>query len=105
VTSSTEHVREQVARPGRSTYRAKRGPVVEALESDGWCILVTRTHDVDLAAALAFREMQYYYGTDCVLPHATVGWFRRVPWDALGLGVDYTWLNAKSGVLFYRRDS
>lgn len=114
MTSSAEavflgDVREQVARPGRATYQARRSLAVVVLESNGTCVLVTRTHDVDLAAALAAYELSFY--TDVPLPHAKVGWFRRVPWDVLNIGVDYTWIDAKPGdrsatpgVIFYRAD-
>ena len=79
---------EQVARPGRPTYRARRTPAVEEYggyghgASDPTGMLVTRTHDVDVAIALVAPRWAAEFGGP--LPAPTLRWTRLVPWGDNG---------------------
>jgi hypothetical protein len=55
---------------------------------DDGSVIVWRTHDVDVAVALA-HQMCEGYGVD-VLPSPQVGWFRVVPWDVTGGSYDFS---------------
>lgn len=85
-------ITEQVARPGGKTYRARKPPSVVVF-GDDWGdeagVIVERTHDVDLAVALAAFEWDYQFGGP--LPAPVPCWVRLVPW---GDGVDETYLRA-----------
>lgn len=88
-------IAEQVARPGGKTYRARKPPSVEVFENpwgDDYGIVVERTHDVDLAVALAAAEWDYQFVDR--LPVPRLRWLRLVPW---GVGVDQTYLSAEPG--------
>lgn len=83
-------VAEAVVRPSGRTYRAKRSPHAEMLDGGDWyepSVIVWRTHDIDVAVALAGEEWRRDSGD----PFPTVierGWFRSVPWDVGGIGCD-----------------
>lgn len=86
-------IAEQVARPGGRTYRARKPPAVDVFgglwdEDSG--VIVTRTHDIDLAVALAAFEWDYQFGGP--LPAPVRCWVRLVPW---GDGYDSTYLRAE----------
>ena len=87
---------EMVPRPDGTVYRARKRPHAELLGGD-WddaCVIVWRTHDVDVAVALAGDQARRE-GAD--LPARVArGWFRSVPWDAGG-GYDYSVVNAAPG--------
>lgn len=89
-------ITEQVARPGGKTCRARKPPAAVVFDS-GWNddggIIVERTHDVDLAVALAAVEWRGYYGPE-PLPAPVLRWVRLVPW---GDGFDYTYQHAEPG--------
>lgn len=71
---------ESVARPCRRTYRARKSPEVEILnEWDDPEVLVKRTHDVDVAVALAAQPWAGLWSPD-PLPVPKLIWFHEVPW-------------------------
>jgi hypothetical protein len=81
---------ELVVRPGGRVYRARKRPYAEVL---GWDwndqeIVVWRTHDVDVAVALAHQAC-VRLGCD-LLGVPTCEWAESVPWDVSGGGYDYT---------------
>lgn len=87
---------EVVLRPGGKPYRARRGPVAEVLGGawDDSQVIVWRTHDVDVATAIAGRAwMREGNGCEPLPGHVEVGWFRSVPWDA-GSGYDWSVVSA-----------
>lgn len=87
---------ETVLRPGGKPYRAKVRPRANGFDSS-WNgeggVVVDRTHDVDVAVALATREWRAY-GFDGPLPAPQLCWLRLVPWDHTG-EFDSSWENAR----------
>lgn len=82
---------EVVPRPDGGTYRARKTPRAEILSEwdEDLEVIVWRTHDVDVATALAGAMWRCY--TDGPLPGSgEVGWWKSVPWDASGGGYDWT---------------
>jgi hypothetical protein len=79
---------EVVLRPGRAPYRARRKPYAQVLVDDhdeDSAVIVWRTHDVDLATALAGRAWTHYVdGRDPLPGPGLTGWFRLVPWGRYG---------------------
>lgn len=69
-----------VERPNGKTYRAKKPPSVEEYvdHEDCTCIVVIRTHDVDLATTLAANEIRSY---DLDPANAYRSWWRLVPFN------------------------
>jgi hypothetical protein len=82
---------EIVPRPDGRTYRARRRPSAEVLGGD-WddaAVIVWRTHDMDVATALAGQEWtRQVDGRDPLPGRVTVGWFRQFPFDPTG---SYDW--------------
>lgn len=88
---------ETVLRPGRGPYRAQKPPRVVPYDNDGdsWGLIVTRTHDIDVATAYATLDWPRFHdrGPEGI-PVPRVGWTRVVPWDEGGTGGTETWLDA-----------
>jgi hypothetical protein len=75
---------EVILRPGRAPYRARKKPYAQLLEDWGddgdVSVIVWRTHDVDVAVALAGAAWACAgYGRDPLPDGVTVGWFRMAP--------------------------
>jgi hypothetical protein len=96
--SETATWRETARRPDGRLYRARKRPRARfwgdgaGWSDDDWGVIVERTHDVDVATALAFQAMRFY-GVECNMPPPRVGWTKLVPWDEYGTGADYTWVD------------
>ena len=84
---------EIVPRPDGRFYRARKKPHAEILgdEWDGVSVIVWRTHDIDVATALAGQAWARYVDSREPLPgNGETGWWKSVPWDAHGSGCDGT---------------
>jgi hypothetical protein len=83
---------EVVLRPGAAPYRARKTPVAEVLGDsyETTSVIVWRTHDMDVAVALAGGAWRHYVDGGELPGGALPSWFKVVPWDALGGGCDYT---------------
>ncbi len=85
---------EQVNRPDGTVYRARRRPEVEEFSTaEDLCggFMVTRTHDVDVAAALVARPWNGIF--DQPVPAPVARWVRLVPWNDYGTA-DRSWVDA-----------
>jgi hypothetical protein len=89
VSARTSH--EVVVRPDGRLYRARKQPRAEILDGDCWglsSVVVWRTHDIDVATALAGETWRREIGDGPLPGHVTIGWFKSVPWDSGGC---YDW--------------
>jgi hypothetical protein len=78
---------EVVVRPDGCLYRAKKSPWAQVLGSawgESTSVIVWRTHDRDLAMALAGDAWRRETGGESLPGDMTVGWFKSVPWDSCG---------------------
>lgn len=84
---------ETAIRPDGRLYRARAKPSAQPYGEGGsglWGVIVLRTHDVDVAVALAYVEWRRWIASGDPLPSPVRGWTRLVPWDAGG-GGDWSW--------------
>ncbi len=79
---------EAAQRPNGKTYRARKAPAAELVDTgDDMGVIVWRTHDIDVAVALASRVWAWESGGP--LPeNVRPLWAVSVPWDTYSLGVD-----------------
>jgi hypothetical protein len=88
VSARTSH--EVVVRPNGRLYRARKQPRAEILGGD-WddlSVIVWRTHDIDVATALAGEAWRRETGGEPLPGDVFVSWFRYFPWDPGGC---YDW--------------
>jgi len=84
---------EVAIRPGGRLYRSRSKARAHSYGDDGGAsfgVVVTRTHDVDLAVPLAAQTWRWMFDSNVPLPAARIGWTRLVPWDLSGYG-DWSW--------------
>jgi hypothetical protein len=99
---------EVVIRPDRRLYRGRKRPRAEIL-GDCWdipSVIVWRTHDVDVATALAGEAWRGEVGDGPLPAGVTMGWFKAIPWDPSGcydravVEVQHDTRGATPGVMF-----
>lgn len=78
---------EVAVRPDGRLYRARKRPISVGYGDDHhYGVVVLRTHDIDIATALAYWRWRHLYDTRDPLPAAMAGWTKLVPWDWSGYG-------------------
>ena len=83
---------EVFTRPNGKPYRPQLAPRVDTYQDqdDYECVVVLRTHDIAKAIELAADQIEYL-GLDGA--NATTDWWRSVPFNPMGTGYDWSWIN------------